>query len=81
MSNKCPVKTKQSERHKNYKVYKEFLHEWKSHMYNIVTLNVQFVNSRTVLKLSFKSFLLEYRTMKISPAFFHKLTLKLFPTL
>ena len=78
MSNKCPVKTKQSERHKNYK---ECLHEWKSHKYNIITLNVQFVNSRTVLKLSFKSFLLEYRTMKISPAFFHKLTQKLFPTL
>ena len=32
--------------------------------------NVQFVNLRTcVLKLSFKSFLLEYRTMVISPAF------------
>ena len=47
-------------------------------MYNIVTLNVQFVNSRTVLKLSFKSFLLEYRTMVISPAFFHILTKRLF---
>ena len=40
---------------------------------NICTIsllqNVQFVNSRTVLKFSFKSFLLEYRTMVISPAF------------
>ena len=40
--------------------------------------NVQFVNSRTVPKLSFKSFLLEYRAMVISPAFFHILTKRLF---